>query len=244
MKPLIIVMVTWMVLGFSDAAIAAERVPILVYHSIADFAGHGQKELYVTPAHFEMQMRYLRDNGYTMLTFESWQETEHVQKPILVTFDDGYKNNINAYKIFQRLKTDKFLPAATIFAISDFIGWTNRLTAGDLKVLGNSGMFSIQSHTVTHPDLTKAANLEDELKLSKQKIENITGKPVIAISYPYGNTNHRVIQQAKEYYLFGLTTTPGPFIKKGLKEEYLQLPRTYIKYSTSLDEFKKIVQTE
>ncbi|WP_462411830.1 polysaccharide deacetylase family protein [Neobacillus sp. Marseille-QA0830] len=244
MKLLLMGVLAWGILGFSDSAHAAEKVPILVYHSIAEFTGHGQKELYVTPENFELQMRFLRDNGYTMLTFESWQETEQVEKPILVTFDDGYKNNLEAYKIFKKLKTDRFLPAATIFVISDFIGRPNRLTAGDIQMLANSGMFSIQSHTATHPDLTAVVNLEEELKQSKQKIEKVTGKPITALSYPYGNYNNRVIEQVKKYYLFGLTTTPGPYIKKGIKDEYYQLPRTYIKYSTTLSDFSKIVQIQ
>ncbi|WP_052352777.1 polysaccharide deacetylase family protein [Neobacillus dielmonensis] len=244
MKQLIIVFVTWLLLGISTTANASEKVPILVYHSIAEFTGHGQKELYVTPENFEMQMRYLRENGYTMLTFESWQETENVSKPIFVTFDDGYKNNLNVHQIFHKLKNDQFLPAATIFVISDFIGRNNRLSVRDLKMLANSGMFSIQSHTATHPDLTKAANLDDELKRSKLKIEQITGKPVIALAYPFGSYNNQIIHHTQKYYLYGLTTTPGPYIKSGLKDEYLQLPRTYIKYSTTLDQFKEIVQTK
>ena len=64
-------------------------------------------------------------------------------------------------------------------------------------------MLSIQSHTATHPDLTKITDYEYELKESRDKIQKITGKPVIALAYPYGNFNDKVVAETKQYYLFG-----------------------------------------
>lgn len=218
-----------------------QRVPILIYHSIDEFNGVGSKELYVTPINFEKQMSYLRDHGFTLLTFERWQDISKVKKPIFITFDDGYKNNINAYNIFQKLKNEQFGPTGTFFVISDFIGNKNRLTASELKRMANSGIISVQSHTATHPELTKTDNLEYELKESKEKIEKITGKPVIALAYPYGAFNDRVVEETKMHYTFGLTTTPGVFSKKNIKNELYYLPRIYIKYSTTLEDFSEAV---
>ncbi len=227
---------------FHHRLLQERKVPILIYHSIDEFNGHGSKELYVTPKNFEKQMIYLRDQGYTLLTFDRWQDINKVNKPIFITFDDGYKNNLNAFAIFQKLKNEHFKPTGTIFVISDFIGRSNRLSKSDLKMMADSGLISIQSHTATHPDLTKIKNYEYELKDSKDKIQQITGKPVIALAYPYGNFNNKVIAETKKYYLFGLTTTPELFSEKGIKDELYLLPRIYIKYSTTLDDFAKIVE--
>ncbi|MGE7185068.1 polysaccharide deacetylase family protein [Peribacillus sp. NPDC006672] len=220
------------------------EMPILIYHSIDEFKGQGSKELYVTPKNFEKQMIYLRDHGFTLLTFDRWQDINKVNKPIFITFDDGYKNNLNAFAIFQKLKTERFKPTGTIFVISDFIGRSNRLSKSDLKLMADSGIISIQSHTATHPDLTKIKNYEYELKGSKDKIQKITGKPVNVLAYPYGNFNDKVVAETKKYYLFGLTTTPEPFSEKGIKDELYLLPRIYIKYSSTLDDFSKIVDRE
>jgi peptidoglycan/xylan/chitin deacetylase (PgdA/CDA1 family) len=220
---------------------AQQKVPILIYHSIDEYKGVGSKELYVTPENFEKQMTYLKNQGYTLLTFERWQGISEIKKPIFITFDDGYKNNRNAFKILQKLTDVDFKPAATFFVISDFVGYKNRLSQSELKEMADTGMISVQSHTATHPDLTKVENLQYELKGSKEKIENITGKPVIALAYPYGNFNERVGSEVKKYYSFGLTTTPALFTKKGLKNELLFLPRIYIKYSTNLDEFADLI---
>lgn len=227
---------------FPPQAAAQQQVPILVYHSIAEYDGHGSKELYVTPENFEKQMRYLKDHGFTLLTFERWQEWKKVKKPIFLTFDDGYKNNLTVYKIFEKIKSPQFTPAGTLFIISDFIGRSNRLSAADLKELAETGHFSIQSHTATHPDLTKVTDYVHELKDSKQKIEKMTGKPVIALSYPYGSFDKKVAEETKKYYSFGITTTPERFSEKGIKDELYYLPRIYVKYSTTMEEFAKIVE--
>jgi peptidoglycan/xylan/chitin deacetylase (PgdA/CDA1 family) len=221
---------------------ATQKVPILVYHSIAEYNGVGSKELYVTPENFEKQMLYLKNNGYTLLTFERWQDINKVSKPIFITFDDGYKNNMNAFEIFKRMRDNRFQPVATLFVISDYVGTQNRLTKEELKRMANSGFFSVQSHTAMHPDLTKINNYENELKGSKEKIEKMTGKPVIALAYPYGNANKQVVRETKKYYSFGLTTTPGPFKEMGYENELYHLPRIYIKYSTTMEDFSKLIK--
>jgi peptidoglycan/xylan/chitin deacetylase (PgdA/CDA1 family) len=244
MKKIFIALLGISVLSLPIRVSAAQKVPLLIYHSIAEYSGTGSKELYVTPKNFEKQIVYLRDHGFTLLTFEQWNESVTVKKPIFITFDDGYKNNLNVFTVFQKLQTREFKPKGTIFVISDFIGRPNRLTSEDIKRITDSGLMSIQSHTSTHPDLTKSDKLTYELKDSQEKIEKITGKKVIAIAYPYGNTNKRVVTETKKSYLYGLTTTPGPYTPSGIKNELYLLPRTYIKYSTTIDEFAKIVEGE
>jgi peptidoglycan/xylan/chitin deacetylase (PgdA/CDA1 family) len=221
---------------------AQKKVPILIYHSIDEYSGQGSQELYVTPKNFENQMIYLRDQGFTPLTFEQWERVNQVSKPVFITIDDGYKNNLNAFAILQRLRSEKFQPKATFFVVSDFIGRPGRLSREDLKMLSQSGVISIQSHTATHPDLTQIEQFERELKGSRDDIQEITGKQVMALAYPYGNFNQIVAAETKKYYSFGLTTTPGPFVQQNIKDELFLLPRMYVKYSTSIDEFAALVE--
>ncbi|MGG4467898.1 polysaccharide deacetylase family protein [Paenibacillus alvei] len=242
MKMLRIFLFLFTILVIPPSVSAQQKVPILIYHSIDEFSGQGSKELYVTPENFEKQIEYLRKAGFTLLTFERWQDISKVNKPIFLTFDDGYKNNWEVYKIFRKLKTEQFQPTATFFVIADFIGRSNRLSKAELKELADSGIISIQSHTATHPDLTNITNYRAELKGSRDTIQTITGKPVIAVAYPYGGFNSSVMEQAKRYYKFGLTTTPAYYANEGLKDGEYLLPRIYIKYTTSLDEFTKIVE--
>ncbi|MFF2450057.1 polysaccharide deacetylase family protein [Neobacillus sp. NPDC058068] len=220
-----------------------QHVPILMYHAIDEYKGVGLKDLFVTPANFEAQMSYLKDKGYTLLTFERWDEVNKVNKPILVTFDDGMKNNLNAFRILQELKDDQFQPAATEYVIAGSIdSGPYRLSTEDIKEMMNSGIFSIQSHTMSHADLPEITNYEQELDASKEKIEQITGKPVIAIAYPFGHFNDQVVEETKKYYKFATTTKPGQFIEKGESDEFLRMRRVRISNSTTINQFAAMVE--
>ncbi|PGZ97219.1 polysaccharide deacetylase [Bacillus pseudomycoides] len=222
----------------TSAIVFQQYVPILMYHAIDDYKeGSGLKDLFVSPANFEAQMQYLKDNGYTLLTFERWNDINKVNKPIFVTFDDGMKNNMNAFHILQKLKDDKFKPTATEYAIVNSIDTEGSLSTADIKEMVDSGIFSVQSHTATHADLPKITNYEEELKGSKEKLEKITSKPVIAISYPFGHVNDQIVAEAKKYYQFATTTKPGQFIEKGEPDELLRMKRVRIHNSTTVEQF-------
>jgi peptidoglycan/xylan/chitin deacetylase (PgdA/CDA1 family) len=62
------------------------------------------------------------------------------------------------------------------------------MTWDDVRALSDQG-FEIGSHTVEHPILSRLPPeaLRDELRLSKQRLEEATGKPCFAISYPNGS---------------------------------------------------------
>ena len=149
-----------------------------MYHAIEKFPGpsDGDYGLYVPPAQFEKHMQYLKDNGYTMLTFERWNDINRVNKPIFITMDDGRKNNMNALHILQKLKDDTFQPTATEFLTANEIDKPNRLSTDDIKQMMDSGIFSIQSHTANHTMMAHSNNYDEELRGSKRKIEALTGK--------------------------------------------------------------------
>lgn len=219
-----------------------QKVPVLMYHAIDDYHGQGIKDLFVSPANFEAQMKYLKDNGYTLLTFERWGDINKVNKPIFVTFDDGMKNNMNAFRVLQKLKDDTFKPTATEYMIVDNVDVQGALSTSEIKEMVDSGIFSVQSHTATHADLPKITNYEEELKGSKEKLEKITGKPVIAIAYPFGHVDDKVIAETKKYYQFATTTKPGQFITKGEHDELLKMKRVRIHHTTTVEQFASSIK--
>lgn len=90
-------------------------VVVLIYHRVTTLADDPQL-LAVTPEHFRMQMRYLRDN-FPVLRFEDdWSRL--AEPSVVVTFDDGYADNfLEALPIIE----DVGLPA-TFFVSSGAIG--------------------------------------------------------------------------------------------------------------------------
>lgn len=220
-----------------------QHVPILMYHAIDAYKGQGLKGLFVEPTIFEAQMQYLKDNGYTLLTFDRFDKINRVNKPIMVTFDDGMKNTKNAFQVLKKLEDSTFKPTATLFMIAGAIDngpyW---LSSSDLKEMASSGIFSIQGHTMSHNELWSVTNYEEELKTSKEKIEQITGQPIIALAYPSGRFNDKVVEETKKYYKYATTTRPGQFISKGEQDENFLIRRVRISNDTTMAQFAAMVK--
>ncbi len=117
---------------------------------------------------------------------------------IAITFDDGYSDIYET--CFPILSHARFV--ATVYMISSRVGgksgWDiysgkKMLSSSQLKELSDAG-WQIGSHSHSHPDLTllDKSRLAEELVLSKKIIEDITGKEVDSISFPFGRWNMRV----------------------------------------------------
>jgi peptidoglycan/xylan/chitin deacetylase (PgdA/CDA1 family) len=90
-----------------------------------------------------------------------------------------------------------------------FLGWA------EIQEMAESGVVSIGSHTVNHPNLSLVQPdvLRFELLESKRKLEEMTGQPVTTLAYPYGDPgsfNELVMQEARAAgYVCAFTTVQG-----------------------------------
>src|SRR5437764_272682 len=102
---------------------STQRVPILMYHSIADEASRAFRPFAVPPALFADQMAYLAQNGYTPLTVTRLVQTwagggELPARPIVLTFDDGFADfHTHALPVLYRYGF-----TATLYVTTGFIG--------------------------------------------------------------------------------------------------------------------------
>lgn len=213
---------------------AKVKVPILYYHRVNDVI-EGLEELHVKPAEFEKQMQYLKDNGYTPINFDDIDKTEHIQKPVIITFDDGYEDNYtNAYPILK-----KFGFKATVFVVANFVDNPSILTKNEMKEM--SDLISFQSHTLSHPDLRalKPEEAEKEISESKTKLEAITGKSINAFAYPVGYYNSSVLAQVKKYYKYAVLNGGGMYTTG---ENLLEMKRLYIPRWMDIQSFDKKIK--
>lgn len=111
---------------------------------------------------------------------------------------------------------------ATFFLETRNVGLSGITQKTLLNLMANG--FDIQSATHTGDDLRALTNaqMELELKQSRKILEDLTNKDVVAVAYPQGGSNDRVIQLASEAgYLLGLGTGSD---KVFTREELLNVP--------------------
>jgi peptidoglycan/xylan/chitin deacetylase (PgdA/CDA1 family) len=186
-------------------------VPALAYHKVAEIpAGAVHAGNYVTPQQFISQLRYLRARGYEAISFRDLLryrrgDAELPRRPILITFDDGYRSILDL--ALPSMVAQGFF--ATVFAVRGLLGETNRwdadeiqeplLTADDARRIRASG-HDVQSHTRTHRDLSllTAADALAELHESRLELESVLDEPIRVVAYPWGNPTREVCRLAKE----------------------------------------------
>lgn len=173
------------------------KVIVLNYHKIDNM----NISLSVLPEDFEQQMQYLYDHGYHTITpddlYNSLEGTEELpDNPVLITFDDGYRDNYdNAYPILK-----KYGFKATVFVVTGFLGkYPNYLTWDMAREMDANGI-SIQSHTVDHKSMTDLTDdqLRAELVDSKKQAEKELGHTVDYMAYPTGTYNLHIAQLVKD----------------------------------------------
>lgn len=191
------------------------ELPVLTYHNVEP---QDDGNNCMTTEVFEEQMQAICDAGYTAVGLQEIydyvnQGTELPDKPILITFDDGYRSNYTiAYPILKQLGMK-----AVIFTIGVSVGKDTYKDTGvpicphfsyaEAKKMLDSGVISIESHTF---DLHQSETLDPEpvrrtanilpgetqehyagvfaadLAKSMQSILDGTGHRVTALSYPEG----------------------------------------------------------
>jgi peptidoglycan/xylan/chitin deacetylase (PgdA/CDA1 family) len=192
-------------------------VPILMYHRInvvSSTTPATSRRLTVHPAVFARQMRWLKRHGYRAITqrrlFDALMCGRPLpRRPILITFDDGYRDNyVNASPVIARLDM-----RATAYVISGRISNGDRsfLTWPQLRRLERRGV-EIGSHTVSHRSLTSLSTTQAraELVRSRRALERRLGHRVPWLAYPFGAYNGRIEGLARRAgYLLAVTTQHG-----------------------------------
>jgi len=183
-----------------------QLVPILCYHNLGPQA---KGRLLLGASQFEQQMRYLKAEGYRVISlsdFIEWVQGRRQlpKRSVVLTFDDGYRAFRElAYPILKELGF-----TATLFVYTDYVGaGRNALGWDDLKALAAEG-FDVQAHTKTHGDLRRAAGESDaqftgrmQLELSEplKLFQRHLGRTSERLAYPYGRTDDDVVAKVKEY---------------------------------------------
>ena len=184
--------------------------PIFMYHSLD--RNNIENCCAIEKDVFYEQMRQIKKFGYRVIGLEEYckflKEGNPVpKKSLILTFDDGYKDNIEAIKILE-----EFNYPATIFIIYNKIGNDGYLSKEDISLFLKMTKVTIGSHTLRHSYLPglKDFYVKKEIFESKQKLANLFEQNINTISYPVGGFNKAVLEEVENSgYLCACATNRG-----------------------------------
>jgi peptidoglycan/xylan/chitin deacetylase (PgdA/CDA1 family) len=192
---------------------------ILAFHSIENRSSFGINNY--KPSLFKELSEHLKTTHYGICTLDEYLNADDVSHKLCFTFDDGYKSFIEVvFPILNEfsIPASVFIPAGMVgrknsWEYSSFLCPREHLSAHDIRYLADLGV-EIGSHGHSHIALTTLSDrfLRMELEKSKRILEDIAGRSVDYISYPFGRVNMRVeamAMQAGYNRGFSLARLPG-----------------------------------
>lgn len=191
------------------------EVPILMYHGLTTKSS--QVNDYFIPAEtFEGDLAWLKENGYTAVTMQQLIDFVNdtagkislPEKPVVITFDDGYYNNHKyATPVLEKYGMKAVLSvigkacedaSQDEYRAEDYCN----VTWSQLRDMAASGLWEIQNHTYDLHDIKygrKGARmksgeslsaykkvLSDDLGMLQDKLKKVTGAEPAVFTWPYG----------------------------------------------------------
>lgn len=224
------------------------NVPILMYHHVGMLpsgANAIRTDLTVSPVDFEAHLQFLADNHFQAIHIADlisyWLAGSPLpQKPVLLTFDDGYDDNYG--HAFPLLKRFGFTGTFFIVTQKPDVRSDIYMTWEQINQLAEHGM-EIGSHTVTHKfklGRIPAALQLQEIQGSFNAIKTRYPKMPPVFCYPCGSYNVETIEIVHRLgYIAAVTTRPG--LSHNFTARY-ELSRVRIHRTTSIPELSKLVE--
>ncbi len=217
-----------------------------MYHYISlppQDADKYRTDLSVAPDAFHEQMAYLAENGFETidlydLSLAITDKKELPQKPVVITMDDGYRDNFeNAFPVLQ-----EFGMKATFFVVTDFIDKEvrNYMTWPMAKEMADAGM-RIEPHSKTHADLSgqEREYIIYEILGSQESIAAHVGDTPRYFCYPGGRYDETTLEVVQDLDFWGaVTTASGEW--HGYDDRY-EWSRVRMRNTTTLTEFISVV---
>lgn len=185
----------------------AGGLPILTYHAFDTSRGVTATD----PTWFAETLSTLTSAGFQAVDLASWiaQGRPPVERGFALTIDDGLRSIFEVADVVARYRA-----TATVFLVTDRIGSDNSwpgqpahvprgplLSWSELESLESLG-FRFAAHGRTHLPLDRCddGQLDEELRGSRDAIEQRLGRPCPLFAYPYGRSNPRIRQAARRHF--------------------------------------------
>ena len=184
-------------------------VPVLCYHGFSGDTSAAQGKLTESYARFGEMLRFLKDEGYrTMFPEELLRDHARVEKAIIMTFDDGRKDQLKAAAMMREygMRGIFFVVPSRIFGDS-----SKYLTSRDLALLTQWG-HQIGVHGFAHQSMVESSGETENvrtlaLKTVKEAVPSQSDFPNFA--FPFGHYDTSSVALTSGYFRFLHTVNPG-----------------------------------
>jgi peptidoglycan/xylan/chitin deacetylase (PgdA/CDA1 family) len=191
----------------------------------------------VTEPAFRSQIEWLKSAG--MRGMSVGEALTFSRQGVAITFDDGCETDRIAAAPL--LREAGF--GATFYITVGFMKNRGYLSAGQVRELADLG-FEVGCHSMTHPYLSDLPldALRRELAEPKDRLEQMTGRPVEHFSCPGGRWDERVAQVARDTGYKSVATSRNS--ANDAAANTFSLGRVAILRNTDLVNFQKICRDE
>ena len=216
-------------LRHASAAVAGRRPPfVLCYHGV----GHESPDphgLFVTPEAFGEHLDVLRRSGYALVTLselaKAMEDDPTTTGLGAITFDDGLADTMRAALDIARSRDARltaYIPSGLMGLPHPDLPGRRITTAAEVAELADAGV-EIGAHTVDHVDLNAvgAPAAREQLVRSRQTLEDLLGRPVTSVAYPYGRFTRETeaIAEQAGYRWACACSGPGPWRSHAIPRE-------------------------
>lgn len=200
------------------------KLPVLMYHGLLKDPDM-QNDYIISPKLFEQDLKYLKKHGYTSVFISDLiafveDGAPLPEKPVLITFDDGYYNNyLYAFPLLQKYQTKAVISIIgkqtdTDSKRDDNHATYSNLTWKQLQEMAASGLVEIQNHSYNSHHTGRGRNgvkrkdgesrqayaafLEKDLMKLQRKITQTIGITPTTFTYPFGAVSKSSYKTIKE----------------------------------------------
>jgi peptidoglycan/xylan/chitin deacetylase (PgdA/CDA1 family) len=185
-------------------------IPVLLYHDLANGpVTDGFRRYVVPPSLFDEHLSAIQSAGYeTAPTSQlpAYLRGELPERTAFVTFDDAYES----FATLAMPALARYSMKATVFAPTAYLGgnagWLSDLQEDARMIMswneltdcaGAGAEVGAHGHDHLPFDLVSKAQLVNELRASRQMLEDRLGFPVTSLAYPFGFHSRAVRRLAR-----------------------------------------------
>jgi peptidoglycan/xylan/chitin deacetylase (PgdA/CDA1 family) len=229
------------------------QLPVIMYHGMLKEASRSGKYV-ISPTEFENDLKCLQKLGYTPVHMEEvlkWWRGEGTlpEKPIILSFDDGYYNNyLYAYPLAKQYNMKILISPIGYYTdryseVQDEHANYSHMTWDEIKEMMDSGLVEFQNHTYNlHANKggrlgarkLRGESIEQYRKILtedvttlQEKFKEHTGYEPQIFVFPFGAMTDSAVDIVKEMGFQGIFTCESRMntLVKGEKEALYRIGR-------------------